>query len=256
MAANLTPSEYRDSLVNAQEFKGRFTFPTQRIFIEPSINGSPGRAEYQLIIGNDADFHIQAITGGYSYLYSTAQANSLLTATINALVQYNSDVNSTTIELTPTVDVGDALDMVSRLRAFQQSIDATDNWIADARNMLISIQDAYSAAGRVQANLNDTISNLFSLPITAFHAPHAFAQDNADDLGVRLVDGKSNRNLTEGFVPLELILSPGSHGNPLRLTLPFSHVVQRNSYLRMEFLNHTPTPAQIELAFHGTKFYA
>lgn len=262
MANSLTPSEYRDNLVNAQEFKGRFTFPSQKIQIGQAVNGSAGRSEYQLIIGNDADFHIQAITGVYKYLYASTQAIVLTKQAIQVLSNaYSGISNGSGITSETKQDFQAQINnMTARLNAYLNRQEPSDNFLIDLSNLLSAIQALYIQIGAASFNdygsLTAFMGQLGATPFNIFGLPHGQANDGSDDLAMRMVDGRSNRTLTEGFVPLELMLSPGAYGNPLRLMLPFSHVIERNSNLRMEFVNHTDSPAVIELAFSGTKFYA
>ena|GEM_PF-5955307 len=259
MAANLTPSEYRDNLVNAQEFKGRFTFPTQKINIEGSINNSPGRAEYQLIIGNDADFQIHGITGTYRYLYSSTAARIFTSNAVNELTIANGNLNNSSYFGSNPDSAGLVPSMIQRLNNYLASPTPNDNFLIDLANVLESILVWYGTSSAIPQtaafSINLVLRQLGEMPWSEFGLPHPVSEDGEDDLHVRIIDGKSNRTLTEGFVPLELILSPGAYGNPLRLILPFSHIVQRNSYLRLEFVNHTPSHAIVEMAFQGTKFY-
>jgi hypothetical protein len=69
MAQDMTPTEYRDYLVNLQGQKDTFKYPSQKMRIPAATTGGmAGTAQYQLQIANDADFQIQALTGSYSYV--------------------------------------------------------------------------------------------------------------------------------------------------------------------------------------------
>lgn len=73
---------------------------------------------------------------------------------------------------------------------------------------------------------------------------------------VRFSDSSGNGNdLTEGFVDLDLILSPGPAGEPLRTFYKFNYIFQPNSTLRADFINRSPaTPVDVKIAFHGRKY--
>ena len=75
------------------------------------------------------------------------------------------------------------------------------------------------------------------------------------NVAVRFSDSSGNGNdLTEGYVDLELFLSPGPAGQPLRTFYKFNYLFDPNTTLRAEFINRSPaTPVQVKIAFHGRK---
>lgn len=74
-------------------------------------------------------------------------------------------------------------------------------------------------------------------------------------VAIRLSDSTGNGNdLTEGFVDLDLFLSPGPSGEPLRMVYKFNYLFQPNSTIRAEFINRSPdTDVDVKLALHGRK---
>ena len=88
-------------------------------------------------------------------------------------------------------------------------------------------------------------------PIIAHSAP----QDGAEDVAVRMTDAATGRLLTEGYVDLELFMSPGAAGNPLRLIYEMDHIITRSKHIRLEFLNYDSDICQVQMAFHGRKYF-
>jgi hypothetical protein len=87
--ADLTPSQYRDRLLAAQQSKDTFKYPTEQVTIPPAevAGGTPGRATYNMTINNDADFLAQGMTGSYAYRWSETHTDGSGDA-------YNADVRT------------------------------------------------------------------------------------------------------------------------------------------------------------------
>jgi len=165
----MTTKDYRDRKIAQQKETARHIYPTQKITIPAATGGNAGSADYQLVIGADADFHILAITGSYGFSY---------------------------------------------------------------------LKDPTQPEGPTN-------------PVIAHPTP----QDGAEDVAVRITDASTGRLLTEGYVDLELFLSPGAVGNPLRMLYEMDHIVTRAKHLRLEFLNYDSDPCVVQMAFHGRKYF-
>lgn len=165
----ITAREYRDNKIKQQNEAMRSIYPTQKITIGSATGANAGSADYQLIVGADADFHILGVTGVYGFLY---------------------------------------------------------------------LKDPTQPEGPT----NPIIS-------------HPTPQDGAEDVSVRITDASSGKLLTEGYVDLELFLSPGAVGNPLRMIYEFDHIITRSKAIRLEFLNYDSDPCIVQMAFHGRKYF-
>lgn len=81
------------------------------------------------------------------------------------------------------------------------------------------------------------------------------------DRGVmtKILDTGAGRVLTNGFVPLETILSPG-YGLSLYQPYPFRYLIKRNSKLQFDLRNRDTTVDAaagyhfVSICLHGTKF--
>ena len=170
MATQLsTTREYRDKKIAQQKEVMRHLFPTQKINIPAASGNNPGTADYQLVVGSDADFHILGITGSYGFLYP---------------------------------------------------------------------KDPTSPESQTN-------------PVVAHPAP----QDGAVDVGIRITDASSGKLITDGFVGLDLFLSPGAVGNTLEMIYEMDHIVTRAKNLRLELVNYDTDPAIVNIVFHGRKYF-
>lgn len=158
-APNMSTKDYRDRKISQQRETMRYIYPTQKILVPAASGNNPGSADYQLVIGADADFHILGVTGSYGFLYGSPETS------------------------------------------------------------------------------------------------HATPQDGAEDVAIRMTDAATGRLLTEGYVDLELFLSPGAVGNPLRMIYEMDHIVTRSKHIRLEFLNYDTDKCQVQMAFHGRKYF-
>ena len=73
---------------------------------------------------------------------------------------------------------------------------------------------------------------------------------------VKITDTGSGRDLTSGFIPLELLLAPG-YGRSFQMPYPLKYFALRNSKIRFEFRNRdTESGArqQVDIALNGFKF--
>lgn len=94
---------------------------------------------------------------------------------------------------------------------------------------------------------------------TSFDMPGTAGGYAARGLQVRITDTGAGRELTNGFVPLEIILTPGYD---LGFITPYrvNYMAKRNSKLRFDFRNRDTNGAgtahqQVDLALNGYKYY-
>lgn len=77
-------------------------------------------------------------------------------------------------------------------------------------------------------------------------------------LSIQMTDTRSGRQLQSGFVPVELLATPG-YGQMFQNPFPFRYFFYRNSKIRIDVRNRdgaTETePHQFDIAFHGYKIY-
>lgn len=91
---------------------------------------------------------------------------------------------------------------------------------------------------------------------TDFRMPGTTTGFAGRGITVRITDTGSGRDLTSGYVPIELFLSPG-YGRQFYTPYPIKYFALRNSRLKFDFRNRdTQTSArqQIDIALNGYKF--
>lgn len=107
-----------------------------------------------------------------------------------------------------------------------------------------------SAAGPVNANGIPQVANT-DFPQPGIGAGAGFA---GRGLTVRLTDTGAGRDLSNGFVPVENILSPG-YGVQLFLPYPVRYFAKRNSKIKFDFRNRdTQGRHSIDIAIGGYKY--
>jgi len=79
--------------------------------------------------------------------------------------------------------------------------------------------------------------------------------NNFEEVVFRMHDGSSNRLITSDYVAVETFFTSGGVGKPLHMVMPFKHIVQRNSFLRVEFQNATSNDFEIDFTLHGIKYF-
>lgn len=75
-------------------------------------------------------------------------------------------------------------------------------------------------------------------------------------LGVEIFDTGSSRNLTQGVVPVENLLSPG-YGIQFHLPFPMKYFANRNSKIKFNFTNRDTQAGarqQVDIAINGYKY--
>lgn len=72
-------------------------------------------------------------------------------------------------------------------------------------------------------------------------------------ISVKISDQGRGNNLTEGYVPLNLFLSPGSSTNALFFAWDFNYILRATSTLQLDFLNTDTSNRAVNLLFFGEK---
>jgi hypothetical protein len=122
-----------------------------------------------------------------------------------------------------------------------------------------------SAMGPVDANgfrvYDDGTNPLTQFPLAGTDPLGTEIQYAEHGVSVRISEGGSNREFTDGFVPLELIATPG-YREAFYHPLPFNYLVKERSQLRFEFQNRDAAPEYetnqyfhlVSLALIGSKY--
>lgn len=91
---------------------------------------------------------------------------------------------------------------------------------------------------------------------TDFRMPGTTTGFAGRGMTVKITDTGSGRDLTSGFIPVELLLAPG-YGRAFQNPYPIKYFALRNSKIRFDFRNRdTQSGArqQIDIALNGFKF--
>lgn len=91
---------------------------------------------------------------------------------------------------------------------------------------------------------------------TDFRMPGTTTGFAGRGMTVKITDTGSGRDLTSGFVPVELLLSPG-YGRQFYTPYPIKYFALRNSKLRFDFRNRDSQASarqQIDIALNGFKY--
>jgi hypothetical protein len=107
-----------------------------------------------------------------------------------------------------------------------------------------------AAYGPVDANGIPTAANTdFPQPGIAAGAGHA-----GRGLTMRVTDTGAGRDLTNGYVPVETLLTPG-YGIQMYLPYPIKYFARRNSKIRFDFRNRdTQARHQVDMSINGYKY--
>jgi len=77
--------------------------------------------------------------------------------------------------------------------------------------------------------------------------------NSLNTISVQITDQGAGRNLTEGYIPANLFLSPGINTNQLFFPWKFNYTVKATATLKFDFLNSDATARTIDILLYGTK---